>query len=106
MKGMPGILIAAGLGIVGAFCNWVYVDSHKRNYEKVEIPKANVGGLDSVAVRWDQRETVAGYHATKSYRGGEILLHRDLETMAQQDLTKDLDDNQVLFPVVVRDQHV
>jgi hypothetical protein len=25
MKGVPGLLIAVGLGIVGAFCNWMYL---------------------------------------------------------------------------------
>ena len=126
MKGMPGIVIAAALGLVGAFCNWFYVNNQARNYEivsfvaisgdadlksgdrfrdehfaKVDVPKKFVGELAKVAVHWKDRETAAGYYAAKSYRGSEILLHRDLETMAQQDLTKDLDDNQVLFPVVV-----
>ena len=127
MKGMPGILIAAGLGIVGAFCNWFYVTSQARNYKpvafvaikpdaqinlgdrllvdhfvQVDVPEAAVGELENVAVRWEDRETAAGYHATKSYRGGEILLLRDLVTVAQQDLTERLlDDNDVLFQVVV-----
>ena len=27
MRGLTGLLIAAGLGLAGALCNWMYLDS-------------------------------------------------------------------------------
>ena len=126
MKGMPGIVIAAALGIVGAFCNWFYVNNQARNYEivafvaiggdadlksgdrfrdehfaKVEVPKKFVGGLGKVAVHWDDRATIEGRRATKGYHGREILFWRDLDTPAQQDLSERLGKTEVLFQVVV-----
>lgn len=126
MKGMPGVVIAAALGIVGAFCNWFYVNNKAQNYESVSfvaidadaevnpgdrfreghfvevpVPKQFVGDLDKVAVPWEERESAVGFHATKSYYGGEVLFWRDLETPAQQDLTERLGNDEVLFQVVV-----
>lgn len=126
MKGLPGIIIAAALGIVGAFCNWFYINNEAKNYEKVsfiaisddaaietgdrlksehfvkvDVPKAYVGELDKTAVHWNDRQAVTAYRATKSYRGGEVLFWHDLTGIAQQDLTERLGKDEVLFQVVV-----
>src|SRR5215471_13590108 len=99
MKGVPGLLIAIGLGIVGAFCNWMYLADKGRNLEMVEfigihdkvninpgdkftadhftpipIPKNAIGDLDKTAYLWKDMATVDGMAATKSYSEGEILL--------------------------------
>ena len=73
MKGAPGLLIAVGLGIVGAFCNWVYLAQKGQELErldfigidenvkinagdkfneaqfmKISVPKNAVGNLDNL----------------------------------------------------------
>ena len=83
MKGLPGIVIAAALGIVGAFCNWFYVNNQARNYEivafvaisgeadlkagdrfrnehfaKVDVPKKFDGECGKGAVHWGERGTI------------------------------------------------
>lgn len=120
MKGTMGLVIAAGLGIVGAICNWLYLDrlageqqnvllaavkeDHQLNIgdtftnsdlEPVPIPASRAGNLTERAVFWEARETVVGYHATRVYSGGEIILQQDLETPASRDLADTLPDNQV-----------
>ncbi|MGE5192822.1 MAG: hypothetical protein ACM3U2_09985 [Deltaproteobacteria bacterium] len=129
MKGVPGLLIAVGLGIVGAFCNWMYLaqmgkdmqtldfigvsDNVKINagdkfseahFMKVSIPGNNLGNLDKVAVKWEARATVVGQPATKSYSPGEILLWHDLRTPPELDIKKLLSaDERVLWiPVDTR----
>ncbi len=126
MKGMPGMMIAAGLGVVGALCNWFYVQNQARNYEtvsfvaiapdaginsgdrfreehfvKVDVPRKFVGMLESVAVQWKVLKTVVGVRATRQHRDGELLLQSSLETPAQRDLSEKLSDDEVLFQVVV-----
>jgi hypothetical protein len=121
MKGLPGLMIAAGLGVVGAVCNWFYVSKQARDYEKVafvtirsdaqinvgdrfksdhfdkvDIPKKNVGNLDQVAVTWNDAATAIGVPAARSFRGGELLLRQDLTTPAQRDLSQLLGPNEVL----------
>lgn len=126
MKGLPGIVIAAALGIIGAFCNWFYINNQARNYEsvafiaisadatikagdqfrvedfvRVDVPKKFVGALNKTAVHWKDRQLATVYRATKSYRGSEMLFQHDLTGVAEQDLTDRLAKGKVLFPVVV-----
>ena len=94
MRGLPGLIIAAGLGIVGAICNWFYLSRQASQMEKVsfvavksaaqlnlgdqfkesdliqvDIPRDNLGNLNEVAVPWKNVRTVVGMAATKAYRG-------------------------------------
>lgn len=103
MKGVPGLMIAAGLGIIGAICNWFYIAQQARDYEKVEfiaiksgtqlkigekfkknhfqkvnIPQLHVGNLDKVAVTWDEVDAVAGTTAKRVYSGDELIFYEDL----------------------------
>lgn len=103
MKGIPGLMIAAGLGIIGAICNWFYIAQQARDYEKVsfiavkpgvqlkvgetfklkhfqkvEIPKKHVGNLDKVAVVWSEVDAVSGTTAKRVYSGDEMIFHEDL----------------------------
>lgn len=105
MKGLQGMIVAAGLGIVGAICNWFYIAQQARDYEKIQflavkpqtqiplgetfkadhfmpvsIPKAHLGNLDKIAVRWDTRTAVIGDTAKKTYSGDELILQDDLKT--------------------------
>jgi hypothetical protein len=126
MKGVPGLMIAVGLGIVGAFCNWMYLAQMGKDLQlqdfvginenvkinagdkftevhfmKVSVPGNNVGNLDKVAVKWSDRATVVGLPATKSYSLGEILFWHDLRTPPNLDIKKLLaaDEMAVWIPV-------
>ena len=136
MKGVQGLVIAAALGITGAVCNWLYIKQQADNYErvallalnesaqlepgdtfredqfvKVEIPKLNLGNLDTRALKWGERASVANMIANRKYRGGEILLIQDLQTPAVEDLSEKVGpDETVLFftvdPRTFNPQHV
>jgi len=119
MKGLPGLLIAVALGILGAFCNWFYLAHKARDLEKVEfigiadnvqinagdkfketdlqpvaIPRLNVGNLEQAAPLYSDRATVIGMPATRSYIPGEILLRQDLRTPPPLDIKKLLAENE------------
>jgi Flp pilus assembly protein CpaB len=120
MKGVQGIIIAVGLGLAGAACNWFYIAGQARDFQKmafvvvdpdarinlgdrfktehfarVDIPRPNVGSLEKTAVQWQDLETVVGMTATRSYFGGEIVLRQDLKTPAQRDLSELLREDEV-----------
>jgi len=120
MRGLPGLIIAAGLGIVGAICNWFYLSRQASQMEKVsfvavkstsqlnlgdqfketdliqvEIPKDNLGNLDEVAVLWKNLPAVVGMSATKAYRGGELVLQRDLLTPSERDFSDMLAEDEL-----------
>ncbi len=129
LKGVPGLFIAIGLGIVGAFCNWLYVaqmgkdmqpvdfisinDNVKINagdkfssehFVPVSIPGNHLGNLDKSAYLWKDLATVVGSAATKSYGPGDILLRQDVRTPPEMDIKKLLSpDERVLWiPVDTR----
>jgi Flp pilus assembly protein CpaB len=129
MKGAPGLLFAIGLGIVGAFCNWLYLANKGKELDmvdfiaiaedvkinpgdkfndsqfmKLSIPQNAVGNLDKVAVFWKDRATVVGEPATKSYSPGEILLQRQIRTPPEMDIKKLLlpDERLLWIPVDTR----
>jgi Flp pilus assembly protein CpaB len=120
MRGLTGLLIAAGLGLAGALCNWMYLDSlasaesklafigvkpdvrlnvgdlfKADHFEPIEIPRSRLGNLQNSAPLWSAREAVIGLRANKPYAGGEIILRQDLETPAQQDLASMLAEDEV-----------
>lgn len=120
MKGALGLTIAAGLGIVGAICNWLYVqqlaadqetvsliavkravqlnigDAFKESdLEPVPIPRDRAGSLIDRAPLWSARSAVLGYGANRVFHGGEILLNSDLEAPATRDLAETLQENEV-----------
>lgn len=121
MKGTQGLLIAAGLGIAGAICNWFYISQQARHYQavsfvalrsdaqlnlgdifkqehftRVDVPAARVGNLREVAVQWKDLPTVVGESAKRSYHGGEILLRQDLKSAARRDLSSLLGENEAV----------
>jgi hypothetical protein len=129
MKGVPGLLIAVGLGIAGAFCNWLYLAQKGQALERVEfigidegtrinpgdkfseghfhpisIPRIAVGNLDKAPFQWNELQTVIGMAATKTYSPGEILLRQDLRTPPQNDVKKLLapDERVIWIPVDTR----
>lgn len=120
MKGIQGLVIAAGLAIVGAICNWFYVSNKARDLDKVSyvyvkadaglragdvfkeehlgrinIPKLYAGDLQKLAVRWQVRNTVVGQRAIRDYPNDRILLLDDLKTTTQKSLAQQLGPNEV-----------
>lgn len=120
MKGIPGILVAVGLGIAGALCNWFYLERLAGREAKVEfigvrtgvqlnagevikdehivsigIPRSHVGNLQQVAPTWDIRRTVTGQVTSRTFRGGEIVLQDDVRTPGQRDLNEKLGPDEV-----------
>lgn len=120
MKGLVGILLAAALGVLGAACNWFYLQRAVRfqdqvtfigikpttqlnvgdlitedHIERIDIPAVAVGNLNHVAPQWSAKDAVLGHRATRPYMGGEIVLEMDLVTPVQQDLAATLNENEV-----------
>jgi hypothetical protein len=129
MKGVPGLLIAVGLGIAGAFCNWLYLAAkghdldmvdfigisenakinpgdkfNETQFIKISIPANAVGNLDKDAFLWSNIPTVVGVAATKSYSPGEILLRQDVRTPPEMDIKRQLaaDERVKWIPVDTR----
>lgn len=120
MRGLPGLIIAVALGIIGAICNWAYLARQASRMEKVsfvalrsdaqlnlgdrfrdqhltkvEIPRDNLGNLNEVAIFWKDKPSIVGMAATKAYRGNEILLWQDLKTPSVRDFSHLLAKNEV-----------
>lgn len=120
MKGALGLTIAAGLGIVGAICNWLYVQQlaadqetvsfiavqrgvqlnigdsfEESDLEPVPLPRNRAGSLIERAPLWSARKAVIGYGANRVFHGGEILFNFDLEAPAVRDLADTLQENEV-----------
>jgi Flp pilus assembly protein CpaB len=120
VRGLVGLVIAAGLGLAGAVCNWLYLDSRAQtearvafigvkpdvqlrigdvfradHFEPVELPKSRLGNLEDAAPLWEARDAVIGLRANKAYGGGELILRQDLTTPAQEDLASMLADDEV-----------
>ena len=124
MKGVPGLLIALGLGIAGAVCNWFYMSQKARqldevqfigfetnvkagdvfqghNFKKVPIPQMNAIRLKDVAPLASDSATVIGTVAYRDFQQGEILLFQDLKAPPGNDLKRDLGPNDEVIWVTV-----
>lgn len=126
MKGAQGLLLSLGLGIAGAICNWLYLNRLASNEARVsfiaikadsqvnvgdilredqmvpiEIPSSAVGNLPQVAPRWRERSLVIGWPSNRSYRGGELILHQDVQTPAAKDLNEKISKNEVALWIPV-----
>ena len=58
------------------------------DFMPVKIPRMNVGNLDTVAVHWQDRNTIYGEPATKSYSPNEILFQKQIRTPPEMDVKK------------------
>jgi hypothetical protein len=110
MKGLQGLIIAIGLGIIGALCNFAYLAVKSQDVERVafigirpevevrrgenllkdhlvrvELPAKHVGNLDKFAYSFDQVESVVGFPVWRTLQGGSLLLRQDIKT-AQTEL--------------------
>jgi hypothetical protein len=126
MKGSQGLAIAAGLAVIGAACNWLYISRKAQDLEKetfiyvketakirpgdvfkeehfgkVDIPKKYVGDLSKVGVRWSARNTVIGGIASRAYTENQLLLDQDLHTPTASSLAEQLGPNEISQEVMV-----
>ncbi len=120
MKGVQGILLSIGLGLAGAVCNWMYLERlagreaklsfiairsdvqinvgdtlREDQLVKIDIPKSAVGNLEQVATLWSDLKVVSGWPSTRSFRGGELVLHQDIKTPGAKDLNEKLGKDEV-----------
>lgn len=120
MKGVPGIVLALGLGLGGALLSWFYLErlagrearvgfiGIRSNVQlnageaisadhivRVDVPRSGVGNLEQVAPLWDYQSTVVGQTSNRSYRGGELVLYQDIRTPGQRDLNEKLGPDEV-----------
>jgi hypothetical protein len=121
MKGVLGLTLAAGLGIIGAMSNWFYLQRLARSEEKVYfvaiksgvtlnagdlikkehlaqvgIPRSGVDYLSGVAPQWSAVASVEGVRANRPFRGGEIILNQDLTGPNYQSMARSLQENEVV----------
>ena len=126
MKGVQGILLSIGLGLAGAICNWMYLERlagkearvsfiaikadqqinigdilRDDHLVKIDIPRSSVGNLEQVAPRWGDLKLVVGWPSTRSYRGGELVLHQDIRTPGSKDLNEKLGKSEVALWIPV-----
>lgn len=128
MKGIRGLIIAIGLGIAGALCNWSYLASRVNQEQtvgfvgikqgktinrgeifrdedlvEIKIPLRWVGDLKEVAVLADAggRETVPGQRAWRTMTGERILLREDLTTPPEESRELNLEEGETAMWVPV-----
>ena len=135
MKGVPGLIIAAALAIAGGICNWLYIARQADRYEresfvkvnvdqiragekfkrqdfnKVDIPKNNLGNLEKIAIRWQDLSTIENQVAVKDFVRDQLVLQDDLRTPPAEPLNRKLGPNEriIFLPVDPRSfnpQHV
>ena len=109
MKGIQSLIVAAGLGVVGAILNYAYLhtESQKLNLvyfigvkpgttisagerlkadslERVGIPAQNVGNLQEYAILYKDLNTLEGEPVWRMIPEGSLLLRDDLHTPPQE----------------------
>jgi len=105
MKGIHGLIVALGLGLTGALCNWVYLNNKSKEVDVVHfvgiapsatisrgepisesdvmpvpIPKNAVGNLNDFAVRYEAVQSVIGRNVCRTIAGGSLLWSVDVKT--------------------------
>lgn len=105
MKGAPGVIVAAMLGLLAVALNWLYLQNKVAQVEnvsflgvrddtkieigqpfkeydfvEVKIPKNNARGLEHFVYLYKDLNLILGTHATRTYQGGELVLWADYRT--------------------------
>ena len=111
MKGIQGLIVAVGLGILGAILNFAYLHNEAQKLDlvyfiavkpdatiargdklvadklvKLGVPKQSVGNLKDFAILYEDLRTVEGAPVWRTLSEGSLLLQADLVTP-----TKELD---------------
>lgn len=127
MKGVMGLLVAVGLGIVGALCNWLYLAQKAKTLDKVDfigiadgvqinagdrfqeshfikisIPQSAVGNLEKAAYVYSDLDTIKGMTATRAYMPGEILLRQYVVTPPSTEIKLRDNERLIFIPVDTR----
>ena len=109
MKGIQGLIIAVGLGVLAALLNWGYLASRASQEDTVaflgiekgktvnrgevlrdedlvavRIPVHAVGNLKDLAVSYNDKQTVVGQPVWRTMTGVCLLLNEDLKTPPQE----------------------
>ncbi|MEZ6065184.1 MAG: hypothetical protein R3B90_05640 [Planctomycetaceae bacterium] len=120
MKGVMGLLLAAGLGLVGAISNWFYLERLARTEEQVYfiaikdgkavkegdviksddlerfgIPRSAVGNLENVAPKWSAVSSISGLRANRPLNEGDIILNADRVTRNYRSMAESLQTQEV-----------
>lgn len=125
MKGVPGLLIAVGLAIAGALCNWFYMAQKSRELDLIQFVAVADGGIHEgeviqsanlipipIPLRYAQRlkevaptysdvSTIVGMTAYRDFLEGELILTQDLRTPPGNDMKRDLGPDEVAIWVNV-----
>lgn len=105
MRGIQGLVVAIGLGICGAFFNWIYLNTRTQQMAMEEfvgirpktvvqrnelltrdhlvpvpIPREAAATLREFAILYSARQSVIGHAVTRNVPGGSLLLNDDLRT--------------------------
>jgi len=105
MKGIQGLIVAAGLGLLAAALNYLYLSEQSRGFtgvnfivvksgvairpgdvineshlDKISVPKASAENLKEAAYLWQDLNTVVGIKATREYKENELLFRSDYRT--------------------------
>jgi hypothetical protein len=123
MKGMQGLLVAGLLGLLGVALNWIYLQGKTKDVaslrflgiradggiqpgeiiredqlEAVPIPERHAGNLKDYVYLYEERGTVVGITATRSYAAGDLLFRQDYRTPPAQ-LKLGPDEKLIWIPV-------
>ena len=105
MRGIQGLVVAIGLGICGAFFNWIYLSTKSQEVAMeyfvgikpkmsvdrnetltmnhivpVPIPREAAATLKDFAIPYSAHQSVVGHSVTRPIPGGSLLLNDDLRT--------------------------
>ncbi|MCA9146460.1 MAG: hypothetical protein KDB05_26945 [Planctomycetales bacterium] len=123
MKGAYGLIFAVFLGLLGGVLNWLYLENktrdvasvsflgvaegvsvapgqplNGRHFVEVKIPERHAKNLQDFVYMYEDRVTLEGSPATRSYEGGELVFRADHRTPPAE---LKLADNEELFWVPV-----
>jgi hypothetical protein len=124
MKGVYGLLLALGLGTIGATLNWLYLEQRAREFDVVEfvgiradtvlqpgdvfreehfqrVPVAAAAArtLKDSAHLWDERATLVGMPVNRRFEGGDLVMRADIRTPPPK--PRPLAENERSIPVAV-----
>lgn len=123
MKGTSGIILAIFLGVLAMLFNWAYLESklsevktvslvgigagiklekgealREEHLVEIKVPVANAATLTSIAYLYEDRKSLVGMRAVRTYESGDVILRRDYRT-SPAELTLAQDERLIWIPV-------
>jgi Flp pilus assembly protein CpaB len=122
MKSASGLIIAIGLGMAGAFLNWMYLQQESSQIEKINYigirgrvgrgdpiredalvpvpyPRSMARDMEEFYILWDARQTVVGRTANRPYAEGDLVLRQDLKAPPPELKLRDKNERAMWIPV-------